>query len=140
MTSPIAAQKSLSVATTNQVNHTEPERQLNGTDENLFIRIANRIKTEPRDEDLNHNDVVTNHTEDTANTEVPLRDSLSEPSEGSSEQHSTSIDFSDVPLGSIQDDDTISLCAFDDTFEREIESATPRKLTRYSHKMFSLNI
>lgn len=131
MTSSIAIQKSPSVAT-NQVNYAESERQLNGTDENLFIRIQNKIKMEPRDEDLNHNDVA-NHTEDTTNKEIPFQegyDSLSEPSEGSSEQLSTSIDFSDVPLGSTKDDDTMSLFAFDDTFEEEIESETPRKLIR----------
>jgi len=42
-------------------------------------------------------------------------------SESSFEQLSSSIDFSDVPRGFTQDDDTMSLFAHDDAFEEESE-------------------
>ena len=120
--------------TTNHVSDSEPERQLNETDNNLFIRIKNKIKTEPSDEeDLNHND-VSNHIEDMKdkeNEEMPSQgccETLSEPSEENSEL--LSVDYSDVLLGSTQDDDTMSLFAFDNTFEEEMEPETPRKFTR----------
>jgi hypothetical protein len=104
--------------------------QMNGSDENFLIRIKNEPQN--MDEDLNHNE-----SKEKENSEHGALDSASEPSEGSSERLSTSIDFSDVPLGSTQDDDTMSLFAFDDTFEEEIESEQPRKHIRYEKMSFS---